>query len=85
MKGKHISEDLAWAIVRMAPLIGNEEIEAFTGISKWQIRSILSLWRSTGRVTKWKDNRMKGRPCHLTPEDVAVCNVFSFCASSNTD
>jgi hypothetical protein len=37
MKGKHISKDLAWAIVRMAPLIGNEEIEAFTGISKRQI------------------------------------------------
>jgi hypothetical protein len=26
MKGKHISEDLAWAIVCMAPLIGNEEM-----------------------------------------------------------
>lgn len=82
MKGKRVSEDLAWAIVRMAPLIGYDEIEAFTGISKRQIRSILSLWRNTGNVTRWKDNRIKGRPRHLTPQDVAVCNYCSFCASS---
>jgi transcription initiation factor IIE alpha subunit len=72
MKGKEVSVDLAWAIVRMAAVIGRDEIEAFTGISKRQIRRILSRWRSTGDVSKQKDRHTLGRPRHLTPEDVAV-------------
>jgi hypothetical protein len=72
MKRCEVSEDLAWAIVRMAPLIGRDDIQAFTGISERQIRRILSLWRHTGSVMKRKDRRIKGRPRHLTPQDVAV-------------
>jgi transposase len=56
----------------MAPIISHDDIQAFTGISTRQIRRILLRWQQTGDVTKKKDLRTKGRPRHLTPQDVAV-------------
>jgi hypothetical protein len=44
MKGKGISEDLAWTIVQMAPLLGLADIEAYTSVSKAQIKRILARW-----------------------------------------
>jgi hypothetical protein len=73
MKGKETSEDLAWAIVRMAPLLGLKEIEAYTSVSQRQIKCILARWRATGDVKTRRDHDTRGRPRHLTPEDVAVC------------
>jgi hypothetical protein len=72
-KGQKVSEDLAWAIVRMAPILESSDIAAFTSVSERQQRRILSLWRNTGEVVRRRDRRVKGRPRHLTPDDVAVC------------
>jgi hypothetical protein len=69
-----VSEDLAWAIVRMAPILESSDIAAFTSVSERQQRWILSLWRNTGEVVRHRDRRVKGRPRHLTPDDVAVCS-----------
>jgi transposase len=76
MKGKAISEDLAWTIVRMAPLVGLAEIEAYTSVSKAQIKRILARWRTTGSVNASRDTETRGRPRHLTPEDVNVCFIL---------
>ena len=73
MKGHKVSEDLAWTIVHMAPLLEPSEIAGFTSVSEWQQRRILSLWRNTGEVVQHRDRRVKGRPRHLTPNDVVVC------------
>jgi hypothetical protein len=74
-KGKEVSEDLAWAIVRMAPLLGLREIEAYTSVSYRQIKRILAYWRATGRVKEpgRRGRHNSGRNRHLTPEDVSVC------------
>lgn len=79
MKGKSISEDLAWTIIRMAPLVALDEIEAYTSVSKAQIKRILARWRATGSVKAPKDSETCGRPRHLTPEDVNVCFSLPFC------
>ena len=67
-----ISEDLCWAIVRMAPVLHLDDIVAFTGVSRAQIFRILALHRSTGTVVKNIIRNKMGRRCHLTPEQVAV-------------
>jgi hypothetical protein len=72
MKGGKVLKDLTWAIVQMAPLIGQGDIQAFAGIRKIQIWRILSLWQHTGSVMKHKNPHIKGRPCHLTPQDVGM-------------
>jgi transposase len=72
MKGKEVSEDLCWVIVRMEPLLSRGDIETYTGVSKRNIRRILARWRSTGEVKARKDRRLRGRPRHLTSDDVAV-------------
>lgn len=77
MKGKSISEDLAWTIVRMAPLVGLAEIEAYTSVSKAQIKRILARWHATGSVKASRDSETRGRPRHLTPEDVNVCFIIT--------
>jgi hypothetical protein len=57
----------------MAPLLSPTEIEAFTSVSKAQIKRILARWHATGDVTPPQAVRKTcGRPRHLTPEDVAV-------------
>ena len=77
MKGKSISEDLAWTIVRMAPLLGLSDIEAYTSVSKAQIKWILACWWATGSVKTPRDCETRGRPRHLTPEDVNVRPILS--------
>jgi hypothetical protein len=67
-----VSEDLCWAIVRMAPIIDVESIIAFTGVSRRKIFQILAIHRATGDVVKDRDPHMLGRPRHLTSDDVAV-------------
>jgi hypothetical protein len=71
-KGKPISEDLQWAIVRMARLVKIESISSYTDVSQRQIRRILAFHKATGNVTTAHDRRRRGRRRHLTPEDVAV-------------
>ena len=71
-KGKPISEDLRWTIVRMARLVKIESISGYTDVSQRHIRRILALYKTTGNVTTAHDRRRRGRRRHLTPDDVAV-------------
>jgi transposase-like protein len=51
MKGKAISEDLRWAIVRMyGAKISVGRIEAFTGNSRRQVYRIVNRFLTTGKV-----------------------------------
>lgn len=75
-KGKRTSEDLAWTIVRMAPVVSPNDIAAFTSVSEAQQRRILVRWKNTGEVVARRDQRVKGRPRHLTADDVAVCFTY---------
>ena len=43
MKGHKVSEDLAWAVVYMAPTLEPSEIAAFTAVIEQQQRRIFSL------------------------------------------
>lgn len=84
--GREFSEDLCWAVIRMTPVMSPTEIEAYTTISAGQQRRIVLRWRNTGQVKSAKDHRTRGRPRHLTPQDVAVstsiCISFSHSSSS---
>jgi len=71
MKGYKVSDDLAWAIIRMAPILRLQDIEAYTAISQRQIRRILACWQETVEV-KALEHR-NGRPKQLTVEDIEVC------------
>jgi hypothetical protein len=75
-KGHKVSEDLAWAVVRMAPILEPSEIATFTAVSERQQRRILSLWKNTGEVVQHRDWRVRGRPRQLTPDDVAVSHFY---------
>lgn len=81
-QGCKVSDDLCWAIVRMAPILSIEDIEAFTSISQRQIHRILSRWRSTGEIKAQRDLQVRGRHRQLTIEEVAVsiiAAVFFIC------
>lgn len=77
MREKEVTEDLRWAIVRMAPLLSIEKIEALTAVSRRQIQRILTLWRRTGEVTTYQDRRIRGRPRQLSADDVSVRYMLS--------
>lgn len=81
-KGVVVSEDLRWAIVRMAPLVSIDAISLYTNVSRRQILRILSLFWATGNVVHVRDRRLRGRHRHLNADDVAVCTfsmVYSIC------
>jgi hypothetical protein len=67
-----VSEDLCWAIVRMAPFVPIDSIVAFAGVSRKTIFQILALYRATSDVSKHPDPQKLGRHRLLTPGDVAV-------------
>jgi transposase len=73
-KGKPISEDLRWAIVRMNSLgISIEKISVYTDVSKRQIYRLINRFLTTGKVLTATQRKKTGRTRHLTSEDVAVC------------
>jgi hypothetical protein len=74
MKSHKVSSDLAWAIVRMSALLSIQDIEAYTAISKRQIRRIIATWRRIGDVAPRQ--RPFGRHQQLTAEDLAVGYSF---------
>lgn len=76
-RGRKISEDLRWAIVRMAPFIDIDRISVWTGVSRRQITRILSLHRKTGQVVTLQ-TELRGRPRELTVTDVQVCTALCF-------
>jgi hypothetical protein len=80
-KGVTIAESTCWTVVRMAACrFTPEEIRVFTDVSPRQQRRILKLWRETDDVKRLQnDPRLRGRPRHLTAEDVAVCRSCLAC------
>jgi hypothetical protein len=76
-KGKPISEDLRWAIVRMHTLgVSIGRISAYTDVSKRQIYRLINRFLTTGKVLTATQRRKTGRTRHLTTEDVAVCPSY---------
>ena len=59
-KGRPTSEDLGWAIVRMAPFLDLDHIATFVNVSCRQILWILALHRHTDQVKKTTDRRKLG-------------------------
>jgi hypothetical protein len=81
-KGVTIPESLRKTVIRMSDVFNPTEIRAFTNVSERQQRRIGKLWRTTGAVVVSKDNsRPRGRPRHLSAEEVAVC--FYSCSLVN--
>ena len=72
-QGKRISEDLRWAVVRMALIVDIDILATYTNVSPRQIYRIRALFQATGQVTKAIDPQCLGQWGQLTPDDVAVC------------
>ncbi|KAJ7210316.1 hypothetical protein B0H12DRAFT_1079714 [Mycena haematopus] len=70
-KGKPISVDLRWAIVRMHPLFSLDKLAAYTGVSSRQIQRIMARFRVSGDVLSATQRKKTGRTRHLTSNEVA--------------
>ncbi len=77
-KGKEISEDLRWVVVRMASLLPIETITVYTNISRRQVLRILSCFRRTGQVFEPNRTSKTGRKHHLSDVELAVSYRSSF-------
>lgn len=71
-KGKQISEDLRWVIVRMASVLTVDTIAVYTNVSRRQILRILSCYRRTGQVLKPDRTLKTGRKHHLSELELTV-------------
>lgn len=71
-KGKEISEDLRWVVVRMASLLPITTITVYTNISRRQVLRILSCYRRTGSVLEPDRGAKTGRQHHLSDVELAV-------------
>ncbi|KAJ7769095.1 Homeodomain-like protein [Mycena maculata] len=71
-KGKPISEDLRWAIVRMHAFgVKISTICTYTDVSRRQVYRILNRFRTTGKVLTATQRKKTGRARHLSSDDVA--------------
>ncbi|KAJ6462459.1 Homeodomain-like protein [Mycena sanguinolenta] len=71
VKGKAISEDLRWSIVRMHCLgIRPDTISKYTDVSTRQIYRIVNRFLTTGNIVTANQRRKTGRTRHLTTQDV---------------
>ncbi|KAF9006819.1 hypothetical protein BDZ89DRAFT_1048643 [Hymenopellis radicata] len=70
-RGKKISEDLAWTVVRMRSDLDEQTISQYAGISIRSIRTIISRWRKTGKVVTEIHFETRGRHRQLTAEEVS--------------
>ncbi|KAJ7138028.1 Homeodomain-like protein [Mycena epipterygia] len=69
-KGKPISEDLRWAIVRMHALgVKISTICTYTDVSRRQVYRILNRFRTTGKVLTATQRKKTGRARHLSSDD----------------
>ncbi|KAI0363219.1 hypothetical protein BV20DRAFT_958735 [Pilatotrama ljubarskyi] len=72
-RGKPISDDLRWAIIRMSEGEGLDldTISRYTNVSTRQILRILAVWRSTGTIRRELDAPVerRGRKRHLSMDD----------------
>lgn len=71
-RGKEISEDLRWVLVRMASILPVETVSIYTNISRRQILRVLSCYRRTGLVLEPDRTSKTGRKRHITDVELAV-------------
>lgn len=76
-KGKEISEDLRWCVIRMASVLAIDTISVYTNISRRQILRILSCYRQTGQALDPERTSKTGRKHHLSSVELAVSSCLS--------
>lgn len=73
MRGRRVSNDLAWTIVRMALTMNEEEISELTRLSADHVKRVLRYWRRTGvPFAPPKDRRLRGRKRKLDYDHLQV-------------
>ena len=78
MAPARVSEDLCWAIVRMAAVLSIEDITTFTGVSRSKVFKLLAHHRATGTVAMEEVDKCRvGRRRQLTLDEVAVSSFNS--------
>ena len=79
-RGKQVSEDLAWVVVRLLTLFPINEVSTFTGLSMQTIRDIAALHASTRDPVIHLDHK-RGRKRALTAMevDVSCTKIFPRC------
>ena len=82
MPPQAISEDLRWAVVRMASVLKIEDVVAYSGVSRSKVYEILALHRETRNVVRQVDSRRLGHPRHLSLQDVTVSSLSSIHTNS---
>jgi hypothetical protein len=60
-RGKQVSEDLAWTVIRLLPLFSVDEVSAFTRLSTQKIQAIIALHDSTGEPIKCSLGKKRGQ------------------------
>lgn len=71
-RGKLISEDLRWAIVRSCQFLHIDFVSMCTNVSKRQILRILAQYKRTGTVLEEDRPKKTGRKQQLTADELAV-------------
>lgn len=84
-RGKKITDDVQWIVIRMATTMPKEDVSQFTGVSIRTVERILSLYAKTGGINA-KDLRSEsgtvGRKLQLSDIDLRVSdNYFSLAAT----
>ena len=82
-RGKQVSEDLAWVVVRLLAFFPINEVSTFTGLSMQTIHDIAALHASTGDPVKHLDHkRGRKRALTATEVDVSCTKIFPRCRLS---
>lgn len=76
-RGKKVSEDLCWAIVRMLIVLPMEMTVAISGVSERQVRRISKIYNDTGNPYA-EPAAKSGRRNHLIGPEVEVRYMFPF-------
>jgi transposase len=71
-KGKIISEEVRWIIIRLSTTMREEEIAMYTDVHAWTVRKILVQFQQKGGVEEPKQAVPKGNQV-LCDYDIQVC------------
>ena len=72
VQGKQVSEDLAWAVIRMFSVLPISQISAYTGLSIRKIRYIKALHMKTGEVVLHRERGRKRKALDVEDVDVSL-------------
>lgn len=72
-RGLAIPDSLCETVIRLSSVFSPQEIREFTDVSERQQRRIVNRWLRNGSPSISKEDKLpRGRPRHLTAEEVAV-------------